>query len=212
MAGDDRAMGDLFVRCRETMLARASRFAAELAPGDVEDVVSGSLLAALRMLRAGKWRPDQGSFLGWLDRVVRHDVVDEARRRARAPRPVDPDALDMIGGNRDAGPITQAVLGEQERLAVAAVRSALAAIPAHYADVLLLRSVHGLDVDAVAHELGMQRRQVIDAAYEGRRRLFARLPNGEADWRVFVLHVERCVVVDSPAAARALFARGRPEA
>lgn len=209
MAGDDQALADLYVRCRETMLARAARLAPDRAPQDLEDVVADSLLDALRMLRAGRWQADQGSFLGWLDRVVRNDLVDDARRRARAPRAVDPGQLDGSRRHAEPGPITQVLLGEHEQHTVAAVRAALGAIHARYADVLLLRTVLGLDVDAVARELGMQRRQVIDATYEGRLRLFARLPGGETDWLWFVRYVERCVVVDSPAAARAL-ATGAP--
>jgi RNA polymerase sigma factor (sigma-70 family) len=208
LQGDDQALARLMLRCREAMLVRVARLAPGLDHGELEDVVGDSLLAAIGMLRAGRWRPEQGSFLGWLDQVVRHDLIDAVRRRTRAPAATDPQQLDGLAGREGPGPATQLLAGEQELCIVAAVRRALAAINPRYADVLLLRAVLGLDVDDVAKELGMQRRQVIDAAYEGRLRLFVRLERGAADWEVFVQHVAHRVVAETPAAVRALL---RPE-
>jgi RNA polymerase sigma factor (sigma-70 family) len=210
MAGDDQALADLYVRCREAMLARAARWAPSRSEAEREDVVADSLLEAIAVLRRGAWQPDEGSFLGWLDRVVRHDLVDAARRRRRGPRLMAPDRIDADTTAGGHGPGTWLVAGEQEARIVAAVRAALAAIKPRYADVLLLRSVLGLEVDEVGKELGLQRRQVIDATYEARRRLFARLERGAADWDVFVQHVEHRIAVDTPRAVRALL-RADPE-
>ena len=204
MAGDDQALADLYVRCREAMLARAARWAPTCSEAEREDVVQDSLLEVIGVLRRGRWQPDGGSFLGWLDRVVHHDLVDAARRRRRAPRLIAPDRLDAGTPAKGSGPGTWLLAGEQETRIVAAVRAALAAIKPLYADVLLLRSVLGLEIEQVGKELGLQRRQVVDATYEARRRLFARLHRGAADWEVFVQHVEHRIVVDTPAAVRAL--------
>jgi RNA polymerase sigma factor (sigma-70 family) len=210
MAGDEQALADLYVRCREAMLVRAARLMPAWDAAALEDVVADSLLAALRLLRAGRWDAAGGSFLGWLDRVLRNDLVDAARRAKRAPRATDPQQLDALARRAEPGPITRVLADEHERLAVDAVRRALLALPEHYADVLLSRTILGLDVDAAARELGMKRRQVIDATYEARRRLFARLEHGENDWAVFVRHVERRVAVESPAAARLLLRGSLP--
>lgn len=209
MAGDDAALAELFGRCRETMLVRAARWAPGRDVAELEDVVGDSILAALRMLRAGSWRPQQGSFLGWLDQVVRHDLIDATRRRERHARPTDPQQLDALT-RCGPGPATRLLAGEQELQIVAAVRRQLAALNPRYADALLLRQVLGLDVDAAAAELGMRRRQLIDAAYEGRRQLFARLERGAADWQVFVQHVAHRVAADGVAAVRALARDGTP--
>lgn len=211
MAGDEGALADLVLRCREAMLARAQRWAPAASRAQLEDVVGDSLLAAIAMLRQGSWKPEQGSFLGWLDQVVRHDLIDALRRAARAPVATDPQQLDGRAPAA-AGPMTRLAADEQEQRIVAAVRRALAALNPRYADVLLLRHVLRLDVDAVAAELGLHRRQVIDAAYEGRQRLFARLERGEADWQVFVQHVEHRVQADTPAAVRALRSPEPPRA
>lgn len=208
IAGDQQALADLFVRCRETMLVRAARAAPERDLADLEDVVSESLMAALVALRSGGWKSESGSFLAWLDAVVRHDLVDAARRQARRPRAMDPDSLDRIAAEDHGGTVAKCAAAEEEERIVVRVRRALSAIHPRYSEVLLLRTVLGLEVDDVAKELGLTRRQVIDAAHEGRKRLFARLERGGADWEVFVRHVEQRLVADTPAAALAFARRG----
>lgn len=204
MAGDDQALADLYVRCHEVLLVRAARIAPRLDPAELEDVVSDSLLTVIRVLRNGRWDPHQGPFLAWLDRVVRNDLIDATRGRARRANLIDGRELDRLRSPLTTGPATRLAAAEQEAHIVASVRRKLGAIHQRYADVLLLRSILRLDVDAIADELGMQRRQVIDACYEGKRQLLARLERGAADWDVFLRHVELRVGADTPAAVRAL--------
>jgi RNA polymerase sigma-70 factor, ECF subfamily len=148
------------------------RYLRVIAPEAAEDVAAETWLQVVRGL-AG-FRGDEQGWRAWLFTTARRRAIDEARRRSRRPEkaleetlpgwlPVSPDAADLA----------------LEHIDTRAALSLVARLPAHQAEVILLRVVAGLDNETVARLVGRSPGAVRVAAHRGLRRMAAIL--AEAD-------------------------------
>lgn len=111
-----------------------------------EDIASETWLQVVRGL-AG-FEGDEGAFKGWLFTIARNRVTDWHRYTGRRPsQPFDP-ALDDAAGDDDTEDAVLERLGTDEALRL------IAALPAEYAEIIMLRVVAGLDVAVVAEMVG----------------------------------------------------------
>jgi len=142
------------------------RYLRVIAPEAAEDVAAETWLQVVRRL-AGFHGDEQG-WRAWLFTTARRRAVDEARRRSRRPEkpleetlpgqwPVSPDAADLALQN----------IGARSAMAL------VAQLPAHQAEVILLRVVAGLDTQTVARLVGRSPGAVRVAAHRGLRRMAA---------------------------------------
>jgi RNA polymerase sigma factor (sigma-70 family) len=108
--------------------------------GAAEDVTALAFERAFRKRRS--YRPDRGSERAWLFGIARNAALDELRRRKRtAPLTVEPAAADEEEADR--------------ALRRAAVRTALAAMPARDRELIALKFHAGLDNAELAEVLGV---------------------------------------------------------
>lgn len=131
---------------------------------DAEDVYAETFL---RVARArGVWE-DRGTVRGWLFTLARRQCLDVLRHRAVQQRTGHQVvALDRWRATSPS-PEARAALGQEaERL-----ERALARLPAEHREVLLLRTVHGLEAREVAHALDCTEEQVHSRLSYARRRL-----------------------------------------
>ena len=115
-----------------------------------KDVLQETLLAAFKGLR--EFRGD-ARLSTWLFQVARSFCTKANRKRAGEPAVHEP--LGAAGAEHlsaDAHKSPEAIAHAREIGEV--LRAALAALPEHYREVLLLKDVHGLPVDEVAAVLG----------------------------------------------------------
>jgi RNA polymerase sigma-70 factor (ECF subfamily) len=145
------------------------RYLRVVAPaGQAEDVASETWLAVVTGLSG--FDGDEVAFRAWLFAVARHRAVDEARRAVRRPEtpvgvPVGPDA-------QFAPDAADSAL---ERISTEQAMALIATLPADQAEIVTLRVVAGLDVDAVARLVGRSPGAVRVAAHRALRRLAATL-------------------------------------
>lgn len=142
------------------------RYLRVIAPEAAEDVAADTWLQVVRGLAS--FHGDEHGWRAWLFTVARRRAVDEGRRRSRRPEkplaealpghwPVSPDAADLALQN----------ISTQSALAL------VARLPAHQAEVILLRVVAGLDTETVARLVGRSPGAVRVAAHRGLRRMAA---------------------------------------
>ena len=111
---------------------------------DPEDLTSEVFLGAFRRIRS--FTGDEGQFRSWVFTIAHRRLTDE--RRARGCRPV---MVDAALPDWAAGDVEEEAL---RRLSAERVRSLCAGLVPDQADVLLLRLVSGLTVEAIAGILG----------------------------------------------------------
>ncbi len=131
---------------------------------DAEDVFAETFL---RVARArGAWE-DRGTVRAWLFTLARRQCLDVLRHRAVQHRTEHQVvALERWRGTTPS-PEARAVLGEEaDRL-----ERALARLPDEHREVLLLRTVHGLEAREVAEALGCTEEQVHSRLSYARKRL-----------------------------------------
>jgi RNA polymerase sigma-70 factor (ECF subfamily) len=130
---------------------------------DAEDVVQEAYLRAVRSfhtLRGSDSRP-------WLMGIVRNACYDWQRRTYRMPhQEISPEQLDAI---HSSGPSPEAILlqkGESE-----AVREALASLPPHLREVIILREVEEMSYKEIANVSGIREGTVMSRLSRARRQL-----------------------------------------
>jgi RNA polymerase sigma-70 factor (ECF subfamily) len=102
-----------------------------------DEIVQDVWLAAVRRVRS--FRPDHGSFAGWLCGIATNLIRNRLRhRRGSAP----------LGG-QEAAPD-----GVTDRDRAEAIAAALAELPPHYESVLRAKYLDGLSVQAIADQSG----------------------------------------------------------
>jgi RNA polymerase sigma factor (sigma-70 family) len=111
---------------------------------DPEDLTSEVFLGAFRGL--GAFAGDEDQFRSWVFTIAHRRLTDE--RRARSCRPAIADAPLP---DRAAGDVEEEAL---RRLSAERVRTLCAGLAPDQADVLLLRLISGLTVEAIADVLG----------------------------------------------------------
>ncbi|HEX6883655.1 MAG TPA: RNA polymerase sigma factor [Planctomycetota bacterium] len=159
--GDRGAQAELLRRHFARIHALAFRLVGN--PEDAEDLAQEGFVRAFRALALFR---GQGSFEGWLRRIVVHLAQDRFRARGRR----EPGALpeDLAGGREPHG----ALEARELRLVLA---RALDALHPSLRAALLLRSREGLDYDEIAALTGVTpetaRTRVMKARKELTRRL-----------------------------------------
>jgi RNA polymerase sigma factor (sigma-70 family) len=130
---------------------------------DAEDVVQEAYLRAVRSLhtlRGSDSRP-------WLMGIVRNACYDWQRRTYRMPhQEISPEQLGAI---HSGGPSPEAILlqkGESE-----AVREALASLPPHLREVIILREVEEMSYEEIAVVSGIREGTVMSRLSRARRQL-----------------------------------------
>jgi RNA polymerase sigma-70 factor (ECF subfamily) len=147
--GGDRKALELLLERHEPQVYR---FALRMCtrPEDAQDVLQETLLAAYKGIR--EFRGD-ANLSTWLFQVAR-SFCTKVRRR-RVGEPVQTESLDSPEAGALALPESESPHGRTEGREVASVlRAALASLPEHYREVLLLKDVEGLSAEEVAEVVG----------------------------------------------------------
>ena len=144
-AGDTRAFEDLARREERALYRHALRIVGTTS--DAEDIVQDALFSAWRSIASF-----QGlSFRAWLFRIATNRALDQLRSRKRRPElPLDPPDDDEVTWAEPVatGPDLTQLAGDRE--ALAAVETALEALPAEQRTALLLRDVEGFAYEEIA--------------------------------------------------------------
>jgi RNA polymerase sigma-70 factor (ECF subfamily) len=116
---------------------------------DPENIVGEVFVALLRGLH--RFAGDERAFRSWLFTLVHHRVVDERRRRARRPEDsTDPVVLASRGSGHNAAFEIDAV----DPVASARLQAALDRLTSDQRNVVVLRIIADMPVDAVAGIVG----------------------------------------------------------
>jgi RNA polymerase sigma-70 factor (ECF subfamily) len=144
-AGDTRAFEDLARREERALYRHALRIVGTTS--DAEDVVQDALFSAWRSIASF-----QGvSFRAWLFRIATNRALDQLRSRKRRPElPLDPPDDDEATWAEPAAPGPDLTQLAGDREALAAVETALEALPAEQRTALLLRDIEGFAYDEIA--------------------------------------------------------------
>jgi RNA polymerase sigma-70 factor (ECF subfamily) len=144
-AGDPRAFEDLARREERALYRHALRIVGTTS--DAEDIVQDALFSAWRSIASF-----QGlSFRAWLFRIATNRALDQLRSRKRRPElPLDPPDDDEITWAEPVAPGPDLTQLAGDREALAAVETALEALPAEQRTALLLRDVEGFAYEEIA--------------------------------------------------------------
>src|SRR4051812_20448517 len=112
--------------------------------GDPEDLTSEVFLGAFRGLRS--FRGDEAKFRSWVFTIAHRRLTDERRARGCRPQLADAELPELTGGDVEEEAL--------RRMSADRVRALCAGLAPDQADVLLLRLVSGLTVEAVAGIVG----------------------------------------------------------
>ena len=141
---------------------------------DAEDLAQECFVKAHGALR---WYRGEGTFLGWLRRILVHLVRDRYRRDSR--RPTSAPLAESEGPIVRRSPLAE-VKGRELQLLVA---EGLRRLPDHLRIALVLRTLDGLDYEDVSRATGVTaataRTQVMKARRALRRILEPHLEEGE---------------------------------
>jgi RNA polymerase sigma-70 factor, ECF subfamily len=140
------------------------RYLQVVAGQDREDVAAETWVSVVRGLK--RFGGNEVAWRAWLFTTARRRAVDEGRRRLRRIDVVMAD-LPEANGSGSADP-AQLVL---DGLDNAAVVSAIRSLPQRQAEVIMLRVVGGLPVEAVAQLVGSTPGAVRVASHRGLKRL-----------------------------------------
>ena len=117
-----------------------------LRPADAEEAAQNAFVAAWRGLPA--FRGD-AKFSTWLYRLATNAAIDFLRREKKHTDHADIDELEQP----DDGPSPQETVERSER--TAAIRTAVAALPEQYRQVLLLRYMQELSYEEIGRALNL---------------------------------------------------------
>ena len=168
--GDMIACGSLMGRYNQR-LHRAIR--AVLKTGsDVEDAMQDTYLAALRSLDQFEGRADFGS---WFLKIGTNAALARMRQRMRVVRLDDLPDLDGLAPRldlaREVSHTPEQHVSNQEIAAI--VEEAIDQLPDDYRQVLMLRTIEGLDTTETAEALGLGADAVRQRLHRARERLQA---------------------------------------
>jgi RNA polymerase sigma-70 factor (ECF subfamily) len=142
-------------------------------PQDAHDVVQEAFV------RVHKHLPDfQGnsSFYTWLYRISMNLVYDQLRRR-KARRQVDYDDTLARAEEGDAVQVTPVVDGsdpgrtQQRKELASEIQAALATLPEHHRQVILLREVEGLSYEEIAKIMNVPKGTIMSRLFHARRKM-----------------------------------------
>jgi RNA polymerase sigma-70 factor, ECF subfamily len=142
-AGDGRAFGRLF----EALSRRVNTFVTLRGATDPEGMVSDVFLKVFTHL--DRFSGDEPQFNAWVFTIARNQLIDEARRRKRRVEEVAlPVAIESFHDEADVEADTLSRLGDDW------VVAQLDVLTPDQREVVLLRIVGDLTVDAIAEMLG----------------------------------------------------------
>jgi RNA polymerase sigma-70 factor, ECF subfamily len=160
-AGDRAALEFLLDRHADRIHAVCRRIL-----GDPEDALDATQEAMIAVARGIAHFDRRSAFSTWLYRVATNAALDEGRRKARRPRPVEPPA--------------EAVVTPSPEDAVGArldVDAALGALPDEFRVAVVLRDLCDLDYAEIADVLGVPAGTVRSRIARGRAALAEALGN-----------------------------------
>lgn len=144
---------------------------------DAEDIVQDVFVAVWK--HAGRFKPDKGRAATWLYRIAANRCIDLRRwRRFRTFVGLD-DVQDALPAEQ---PDAEVGIGARQELAI--VRSSLAELPERQRMALLLRTVAGLDVPAIAQVMATTPGSVEQLLVRARRSLRDRLAQADGGGQV----------------------------
>ncbi|GIW44292.1 MAG: hypothetical protein KatS3mg077_1574 [Candidatus Binatia bacterium] len=149
--GDRNALERLLLRYQNTVYRFGMRMCGH--PDDAEDVAQDTLLAAAKSIAA--FRGD-AAFSSWLYRIAR-SYCTKKRRQGKftaSPPPDTEGKTDVLYKLPDAGAEPEEHLNRRE-LEVA-LNHAVAALPARFREVFVLRDIEGLSTEETAKILELQ--------------------------------------------------------
>lgn len=134
---------------------------------DEEDVAAEAWVTVVRGL--ARFRGDEMAWRAWVFTTARRRAIDEGRRRTRRRTALAAQVAELADRGTPAAPDpAQFVL---ERLDTEAALVLVAQLAPLQAEVIVLRVIAGLDVQAVARLVGRRPGAVRVAAHRGLRRL-----------------------------------------
>ena len=174
--GDERAFATLW-RSHQPKLLRYLRVVVGTA--DAEDVASATWLDASRSLR--RFKGDLDGFRAWLFTIAHRRALDHLRARNRRPATVGFDSL----ADR-ASPGVDPDEWAEQRWSTEAALTLIGSLDPTQAEVIALRVIVGLDVDAVGKLVHKSPGAVRVIAHRGLRELASRLEqqSPETTWEL----------------------------
>jgi RNA polymerase sigma-70 factor (ECF subfamily) len=165
VAGDQRALGELYDRWSKQAFSLARRVCAD--EGLAEDVVQEVFIAFWREPR--RFDPARGAFGSWLLTLVHHKAVDAVRRESAIRRRTVPAAEDGDEWSVTPGPgADQAALGA---VVAGQVRDALGRLPDEQREAIALAYYGGYTQREVATLTGVPLGTVKSRMFTGVQRL-----------------------------------------
>lgn len=144
-SGDTRAFEDLARREERALYRHALRIVGTTS--DAEDIVQDALFSAWRSIASFQGT----SFRAWLFRIATNRALDQLRSRKRRPElPLDPPDDDEVTWAEPVAPGPDLTQLAGDREALAAVETALEALPTEQRTALLLRDVEGFAYEEIA--------------------------------------------------------------
>ncbi|MGB3970279.1 MAG: sigma-70 family RNA polymerase sigma factor, partial [Planctomycetota bacterium] len=162
--GDVQALAAVFDLLAPELLLVAAHLARG---GAAEDLVQATFLDAMR--HADRWDPTR-PLAPWLVGMLGNHLRELRRQQQRVP-----DAA-RLESRVQAPPDAVAEANES----LAAVHAAVERLPRHYRQVMSLRLVHGLELQQIAHSLGVPLGTVKVRLHRGTALLRRALPAGLA--------------------------------
>ncbi len=170
-AGDAEPLGELFLRYGAMVHSVLRRYAAGLAPAEIEDLAQEVFLTLFES--APRYR-ESGKMRSWLCGI--------AVRKARSGRRrnwLRDNLLRRFGGGRAGTAAMPESSVESQAGARVEVRRALAALPKAQREVLLLHVVENLSGEEIAEALGISPKTVWTRLHRARRAMKAAVEAGE---------------------------------
>jgi RNA polymerase sigma-70 factor (ECF subfamily) len=171
--GDEFALAGLYRNLHPRIL-RYARARGASDPEDLAHEVWLSIATGLERFRGG-----ERDFHAWVFTIARRRLADAARRASR--RPSVPVSLDRLGALGEVGDVE-----EEEAMRSLETQEALeriSTLPRAQAEVLLLRLLGGLDVEAVSRILRKRPGAVRVLQHRALARLAAQAGRGEVENR-----------------------------
>jgi len=158
--GDENAFRTLYRQIQPRLL----RYVRTLVGDDAEDVTSETWLHVARDITT--FSGDIDGFRAWTATIARHRALDHLRYHKRRPTENTPtSALPDLPAPDDTATAALDTISTQTALAL------IARLPHDQAEIVLLRTVIGLDAKTVAKILGKRPGAVRTAAHRALRRL-----------------------------------------
>ena len=160
-AGDDASFAALWRDLNPPLV----RYLRVLAPDAADDLASEAWASIAA--RLDRFVGDESSFRAWVFVTARRRTIDHFRRERRRPAtPVDPETLrDALVAARTPSDDVLDAFGTEAALAI------VATLPADQAEVVMLRTIGGLDVQQVADVIGKRPGTVRVLAHRGLKNL-----------------------------------------